>query len=345
MPTFILRTAWLIAALSFGGLLYTWLTPEPTMRVEPKPEVVAPNLNQALDLWNNKQRAAAVNMLDNLVENSFDQNLLTYHFYLSHALNRTLYQFIAEQAKVDETCQQNLLLVASSLASLQQAEAFKAKFAKDLRFSTLPICLQPTVFFDPRGLKCEVNAAVNQRVSCDLSVLATYLKGLEFTHLVLFTEQGKAYVRNGIMFLDKKDSYDVFIHELAHFAGFADEYPLSKSLADKICGSRNVPNLRFARSDGHEVSLHNYPTDSLSKARTCDQHELQAYKLSPKLTFMEFHDLAYIPQSYKQAWVEQLSDRSTLPSAHVNFAQHYQDKDNAEESQFWWQLYQAYLKL
>ena len=40
----------------------------------------------------------------------------------------------------------------------------------------------------------------------------------------MYAKKGKANVHNGIMFIDRQDSYDVFINELAHFAGFIDEY-------------------------------------------------------------------------------------------------------------------------
>jgi hypothetical protein len=45
------------------------------------------------------------------------------------------------------------------------------------------------------------------------------------------------------MFLDQSDVYSVFVHELAHFAGFVDEYALPDDLANYHCSKNIAPNL------------------------------------------------------------------------------------------------------
>jgi hypothetical protein len=78
-------------------------------------------------------------------------------------------------------------------------------------------------------------------------------------------------------------------------------------------------------------------------ARTCDNHSTQAFKASNQLTFMEYHDTAYIPSYYLTAWQRQLQKTPNHPSAHINFAQLYEQSNNLSESQFWRARYQQYI--
>jgi carboxypeptidase C (cathepsin A) len=90
---------------------------------------------------------------------------------------------------------------------------------------------------------CSSNFDNEARLGCGLYPLSQLKTPLSFTHMVVFAEQGKANVNNGVMFLDQTDTYSVFVHELAHFAGFVDEYALPESLADYHCSKNLAPNL------------------------------------------------------------------------------------------------------
>ena len=107
-----------------------------------------------------------------------------------------------------------------NIESLPQAEYFRSRFVKDPRMNTLSICIYDMTWFDPVDISCDENWQQSGRLGCQLLLLAEKLKKLPFTHLVMFADKGKANVHNGIMFLDRIDTYDVFIHELAHFSGF-----------------------------------------------------------------------------------------------------------------------------
>jgi hypothetical protein len=204
-------------------------------------------------------------------------------------------------------------------------------------------------WFDPVDISCEENWQQSGRLGCQLLSLAKKLKSVPFTHLVMFAEKGKANVHNGIMFLDRQDTYDVFIHELAHFSGFIDEYPLSKGLAKRVCAGVDAPNIVFKQADEVDVdrqywqSIGLQNSTDLFRARTCDNHTTQAFKASNQLTFMEYHDTGYIPAHYLSAWQRQLHQTPHLPSAHVNFAQLYEQSNNLSESQFWRAKYQQYI--
>lgn len=265
-------------------------------------------------------------------------------------------------------CAMRLQFVGNSLDSIVQAESFRQQFMADKRLQSLPICINPPVWLTAKQLACSGNWQEKKRIGCDLKVIAAKAESMSFDHLVIFTQQGKANVRNGIMFLDQTDSYQVFVHELAHFAGFVDEYPLPAALAQQRCGGTSAPNLLFvaagqqqaakrqrqdlaesAEVEGNSAS----PLDlsawlslghkvQVSAARTCNNHSAQAYKPVSKVTFMEYHEEGFIPAIYLSAWQRVLAQGRDIVPVYVNFAQYYQQQGNAEKAQYWWQKFREY---
>ena len=172
----------------------------------------------------------------------------------------------------------------------------------------------------------------------------------DFTHLVVFTEQGKANVHNGVMYLDLTDTYSVFVHELAHFSGFIDEYPISRHQAERFCHLNNQhPNIILLdeqKADLSSMDLTYWQNIAggleISKSRTCNNHPNQAYKLSSKLTFMEFHDANLIPESYLNIWKHRLQSKQAMISAHVNIAHALEDAGLEHEAERWWQQFRLF---
>jgi hypothetical protein len=140
-------------------------------------------------------------------------------------------------------CAQTIQFVATTLVSFIQASAFQDQFEKDKRLAGLPLCILPPIWLQKDSLVCSNNFKNDARLGCDLYPLSRLKTPLTFTHLIIFAEQGKANVNNGVMFLDQSDTYSVFVHELAHFAGFVDEYALPEDLANYHCGKNVAPNL------------------------------------------------------------------------------------------------------
>jgi hypothetical protein len=237
------------------------------------------------------------------------------------------------------TCLQQIVFVTAELSSLVQAQRFNQQFANDQRLASLPLCIAPQVLFVPNLLNCNESAA-QSRITCDIAPLAPVLKDAQFSHLVIFTQQGKAFVQNGIMYLDQHDTYDVLVHELAHFAGFVDEYPLSAELAERVCSSGEAPNMVFQYANKKEVDwrywqhLGQPQTTALNPARTCDNHTSQAFKLSHELTFMEYHDVRTIPGNYLVAWQNALRHPLYLTPAYLNFAQ-VLEQQNSPQAAYW----------
>lgn len=229
-------------------------------------------------------------------------------------------------------CAQQLQFVANSLDSAVQANDFKTKFEQDARLANLPICIKPLVWLAKDELNCKL---VNHRNKCDLSEIAKRSFTPDFTHLVFFLNEGKAYVQNGVMYLDQADPYSVFVHELAHFVGFVDEYAVSSDLASQYCNQSNAPNLLLSRDENfyddatfrmwqgyHKALLDLNTADTagidgaqetflqstlqVSQSRTCASLDKKSYKPSSKLTFLQYHDTHYIPAIYLMMWQDLL---------------------------------------
>jgi hypothetical protein len=246
-------------------------------------------------------------------------------------------------------CSMRLQFIATSLDSAVQANKFLTQFGHDPNLQALPICINPLILLDQSRLNCKANWASSQRISCEIGALAEVASQVEFSHAVVFAKMGKANVHNGLMYLDLADTYQVFIHELAHFAGFVDEYPISAKMANRVCTDNSAANLLFVpQSDmqfAHtedDVSAVSPLSHALIKSRTCDNHSAQAFKLSADLTFMEFYDRP-VPPLYVDIWRQRLEGRTELIPFYVNIAQHYENKQNYSESALWWNKYKAYL--
>nr|WP_136252471.1 sel1 repeat family protein [Ningiella ruwaisensis] len=247
------------------------------------------------------------------------------HYQIQPA--HTLFSDEPVSASVNRDCAQTLQFVSTSLHSMVQAKAFKQRFLEDARFSELPICINDIAWLAPDVLNCITHEA-NNRISCNLDALTKIKKYPDFTHLVVFAPQGKAYVQRGVMYLDQADEYSVFIHELAHFAGFVDEYALSTQLAEMHCTNSDAPNLLVQAFSQENVNMstslmahskHQLWQElegslSLAPSRTCSNANVQSYKPSADITFLEHHDTQYIPDIYISLWRHQLDKyRSQMP--------------------------------
>lgn len=152
----------------------------------------------------------------------------------------------------DVNCLQTIQPIARSLESMVQAVSMYNDFKKDERLASLDMCLLVPRWLPENEMKCHFDTSTG-RNTCDLIELASYKKNLPFSHMVFFVERGKAYVQNGIMYVDLADEYSVFVHELAHFVGFVDEYKLTEATANNYCMPDSVPNLLFYEPSAPEA--------------------------------------------------------------------------------------------
>lgn len=248
-----------------------------------------------------------------------------------------------------QMCSMNLQFVANSLDSVKQAHNYYKEFEKDQRFANMPICLNQPIWIEEDAFACQSRPTNNYRITCSLAYLDNVLGPADFSHLVIFSEQGKANVVNGVMYLDLADKYSVFIHELAHFVGFIDEYPLSAEFAGFFCNGEQVfPNIVVVPDEQtlSDVDLSYWQQQnlqiSLARANTCNNHPAQAFKFSSKLTFMEYHDTDNIPEIYLETWKQRLLDKSHVRIAAINIAQALEENGNSPAAEKWWQAYELW---
>jgi tetratricopeptide (TPR) repeat protein len=261
---------------------------------------------------------------------------------------------------LSDQCSQQLQFVATSLDSAVQASTFKKQYELDMSLNSLPICIGPIIWLAENELMCRL---VGYRKVCDLTRLAEVAFTPAYTHLVFFLNEGKGYVQNGIMYLDEADTYTVFVHELAHFVGFVDEYAVSSSLATQYCNSSKAPNLvvgakadfgenktfqmwqtynqalltsqdstfNYSNVSDEATPNHNKPIE-ISQSSTCAALDIKSYKPSNELTFMQFHDIRLIPPLYLMMWQDLLKQHHQ--SIAVSQAFKLQAQQNANETAF-----------
>lgn len=245
-------------------------------------------------------------------------------------------------------CAIRIQMVATTLTGVTKASAFVEQYRNDKRLTALPVCINAPLMTKPGQIECNHNWQGSKRLGCDELAIERVTKEEDFSHVVIIAESGKANVYNGIMYLDLADTYDVFVHELAHFAGFVDEYPLSSGLAQRICTKSNAPNLITA-TQGSNIKLKDLSpwfalsdTVDVSRSRTCNNHPNDAFKPVSEMTFMEFYDQGNIPPLYFSLWLDALNNTENLVPASVNFAQANEAAGNKHNAENWWRQYQQY---
>jgi hypothetical protein len=147
------------------------------------------------------------------------------------------------------------------------------------------------------------------------------------TQIVKVQAQGNAYVSDAVMQLAHTDTYQVFIHELAHFAGFLDEYPMSPAAARFQCDiARNAPNVIHASqlSDNNDqphpyadifiaqLNLRKENADYEHIGCETQHNQIRRFLLHPNdFTFLRFYDVPVIPYLYQYLWQQQVLKRRT----------------------------------
>jgi hypothetical protein len=251
-------------------------------------------------------------------------------------------------------CLQRIQPFAASLATMIRADSFYRQFNNDERLASLSLCVAPPIWLPKDALSCSDDYNNRNVLGCDVKPLANIAKKRQFSHAVVVAKQGKANVQNGVMFLDIGDTYSVFVHELAHFAGFADEYPIARSMARKICDIQRISD--FSPPNLVIDSPHYYaPVDTVSrwskidpntivaKAKTCEGLSKNSYKPSRRITFMEHHDTGAIPPLYLVLWQQQLEKQQAQRPISMNFFQAFHHQGDQKEAAHWLAKYEAFV--
>ncbi|AGP85598.1 sel1 repeat family protein [Alteromonas mediterranea] len=250
-------------------------------------------------------------------------------------------------------CLQRIQPFATSLATIMRAQSLYSSFKADTRLQALSICLAKPIWLQADALNCHPNYQNTGVLGCNITPLSNIAKKHKFSHAVVVSEQGKANVQNGVMYLDISDAYSVFVHELAHFAGFADEYPIGRSMANKLCDEDGIsdfmpPNLIvdseywYAPHKTVEGWLAIDPNTIIARAKTCSVLGKNSYKPSRRITFMEHHDSGVIPPLYLVLWQQQLEKENAQRPISMNFFQAFHRNGNQKEAAHWLAEYETF---
>ena len=150
-------------------------------------------------------------------------------------------------------------------------------------------------------------------------------QGIWPSQWVTVDHRNTAYVSAARMYLGFDDTYEVFIHELAHFAGFLDEYPMRVASAKYQCQiKRYAPNVIF---ESQLLGQSNHPYQQLFQIQLLTtsgtlRKDIEAfifpgcqylastpkqYLLHPnQFNFLRFFDVAMIPYWYQYLWQQQV---------------------------------------
>ena len=275
------------------------------------------------------------------------------NLYTPYSIEQALKQSPLFNWESEEKCLQRIQPFATSLATIMRAHSLYNSFNNDKRLQNLSICLAPPIWLKSDVLSCDPDYKNAGILGCSITPLASIAKKQKFSHAVVVAEQGKANVQNGVMYLDISDAYSVFVHELAHFAGFADEYPIGKGMANRLCDEDGIsdfapPNLIvdseywYAPHETVENWLEIDPATIIARAKTCTVLGENSYKPSRRITFMEHHDSGVIPPLYLVLWQQQLEKQNAQRPISMNFFQAFHNSGNQKEAAHWLAEYEAF---
>ncbi len=207
------------------------------------------------------------------------------------------------EARPVAACQSNVLLLADQREGIIKLREFAQRFARQPEPYANAICLVGPVYVGD-AFACSPDQA--GRADCQWQRGMTRLEAElapGFSHIVMMTQAGSANVRGGIMHIAADRDYGVFLHELMHFNGFEDEYPLPEARRMRLCrqGGRIAPNL-FVRG---EAGLS--PPMGWSPAASCKGTGFQAFKPGTEWSVMEYYSEP-LSAAYRELWRKQLEN-------------------------------------
>jgi hypothetical protein len=225
-------------------------------------------------------------------------------------------------------CPYPVQFLASDFGSLARAESLINQLTNKASFSDY-FCFATPRYIAKSLLQC--NEQENTPLMCNEQVFASLVFSEPIRYLAVILEVGQANVNHGIMYLDKADDSQVFEHELLHFLGFADEYPLPAG--HNLClfkGAENHPqfvanNLVLAKPgiNINQVELNKLVPKEIVKrwvkSNTCDANINQAWQPDSKASQLASYQYP-MPASYWQL-LSGFNQEFLMPSYHYNIAQ------------------------
>ena len=291
---------------------------------------------------------------------------------LSNQEQSAFQQFLSVEENLSQ-CTFPLSVYASDFELLDKWQTFQTELSSHVLGEYY--CIADINYISPQQLEC--NMASSQPITCKEHLWSNVTIGKETFYLGLMLPRGGANTHQGIMYLDGQDSFDVFIHELTHFAGFVDEYKLSENhyvcnkddgspfshnlalLSDFYTGNReavieqvlaNVPWREFL--DRTAISLveiepgrwsvepSNNNNIGLYTAETCQKGSFNIYKPLPSMTNLRYNALPF-PDLYL-SFLDQYTFRYNMASYRTNIARAFANMGAIEQQKFWLQQALSY---
>lgn len=298
-------------------------------------------------LWDQGNREAAISWIDKSAEQGH---------VMAAKVKRVLAKYQptspanVTKSSLPSQCLQRIGVFATSLSTIVKADSLVQAYKQDNRLQSIPLCIDKPIWLKQKTLSCRPDWQGANRLGCDVRPLANAVERRDYTHAIIVAEQGKANVNNGVMFLDLTDAYSVFVHELAHFAGFVDEYALGSKAAERNCKAMSVPNLIFddvlayAPMSTYDNWQQLQPGVGVWPAQTCARSNITAYKPSGRVTFLEHHDSGEIPPIYLALWRQQLTKPAAQRPVYMNLFQRFQKAGQTRQAGKWLAKYEGFLK-
>ena len=215
------------------------------------------------------------------------------------------YQLLDEVSKPTHHCRYHIALIASDLKGLRQLQQLKVAFEQQPEPQAGVYCLSKPIYAAKR-LNC---AEKDRFAKCRLAASSI---AESFDYTVLMAAKGHANVVGQQMTLAHTSNYNVFIHELMHFSGFEDEYPVALAKAKWLCAKSGykAPNLYV----GEHAPYNWVPS------RTCKHGKLASFKPQKGYSLLEYQSIK-LSEKYRELWLAALNLASSSPLSRVNSAE------------------------
>ncbi len=134
---------------------------------------------------------------------------------------------IDENKLINELCHHTRIIqpYATNLDDLVKTEALISQLNNDPLAQHF--CFLPVRYVPLPDLQCSHEN--NEVIQCDESRWPEFMTNQVASHSIIVLPNGGANVHGNTMYLDRFDNVAVLVHELSHFLGFVDEYPLIKN--------------------------------------------------------------------------------------------------------------------
>lgn len=215
------------------------------------------------------------------------------------------YQLLNTINKPDHHCRYHIALIAADLKGLRQLQQLKMAFEQQPEPQAGVYCLSKPIYAAKR-LSCTEKDRFAQ---CRLAA-SSITESFDYT--VLMAAKGHANVVGQQMTLAHNSNYNVFIHELMHFSGFEDEYPVAAAKAKWLCAKSGfkAPNLYVG-----EHAPYNW-----APSRTCEHGKLTSFKPQKGYSLLEYQSIK-LSDKYRELWLQALHLAPTSPLSRVNSAE------------------------